>query len=57
MSAEQSPAPPSAQNEITDFRDLAFKVSDEQLEQLIERYTRDVTKYARLGKFDPVIGR
>lgn len=40
-----------------DFRDLPFQVSDSELEGLIERYTRDLTKLARLGKFDPVIGR
>lgn len=56
MSAEPTPTPePKA--EITDFRDLAFKVSDEEFEGLISRYCRDLTELARLGKFDPVIGR
>jgi ATP-dependent Clp protease ATP-binding subunit ClpA len=48
--AEAPPAAPS-------FRDLAFKVSDEEFEPLIEKYCRDLTNLARLGKFDPVIGR
>lgn len=40
-----------------DFRDLAFKISDEEFEGLIKKYCRDLTELARLGRFDPVIGR
>lgn len=34
-----------------------FKIEDEQLEYLLERFGRDLTKDAMLGKLDPVIGR
>ena len=57
----ETPAPsaaaPAAPAEVTSFRDLAFKVSNEEFEDLITRYTRDLTELARLGRFDPVIGR
>ncbi len=49
--------PPSASEPPKDFRDLPFTVPDEQFEDLIKKYTRDLTELARLGKFDPVIGR
>ena len=34
-----------------------FKISDEELENLINRYTRDITQQDREGKFDPISGR
>lgn len=34
-----------------------FVISDEELENLFGRYTRDVTAIDRSGKFDPVTGR
>jgi ATP-dependent Clp protease ATP-binding subunit ClpA len=34
-----------------------FVVSDEELETLLDRYTRDITAIDRAGKFDPVTGR
>ncbi len=34
-----------------------FKVSDEQLEELIHKYCRDFTALARMGRFDPITGR
>ncbi|MFN3826449.1 MAG: AAA family ATPase [Micavibrio sp.] len=34
-----------------------FLVSDEELEDLIFKYCRDVTKLAREGRFDPITGR
>lgn len=34
-----------------------FKVSDEQLEELIHKYCRDFTHLARLNRFDPITGR
>lgn len=40
-----------------DFRDLPFNVPNEQFEDLVSRFCRDLTELARLGKFDPVIGR
>ncbi|MDD3030011.1 MAG: AAA family ATPase [Alphaproteobacteria bacterium] len=35
----------------------SFSVSAETLEDLLHRYTRDVTAEARRGKFDPISGR
>lgn len=49
--------PAATPSERANFRDLAFKVPDDVFEPLVERYTRDLTQLARLGKFDPVIGR
>lgn len=60
MSAEPVPpsTPESAPEEaVKSFRDLAFKVSDEEFEGLVKKYCRDLTELARLGRFDPVIGR
>ena len=34
-----------------------FKVSDEELEDLIHKYCRDFTHLARLNRFDPITGR
>lgn len=34
-----------------------FKITDEELANLIHRYTRDITEQDRLGKFDPISGR
>jgi ATP-dependent Clp protease ATP-binding subunit ClpA len=34
-----------------------FRISDEELDGLLFRYTRDVTEQDRNGKFDPVTGR
>lgn len=34
-----------------------FVVSDEELEGLVHRYTRDITAMDRAGKFDPITGR
>jgi ATP-dependent Clp protease ATP-binding subunit ClpA len=34
-----------------------FKVSDEDLEDLIHKYCRDFTELARIGRFDPITGR
>lgn len=34
-----------------------FKISDEELNSLIKRYTRDITEQDREGKFDPISGR
>lgn len=34
-----------------------FVVSDEELNPLLQRYTRDVTALAAAGKFDPITGR
>lgn len=34
-----------------------FKITDEELANLIHRYTRDITELDRLGKFDPISGR
>lgn len=34
-----------------------FKISDDELNGLIHRYTRDITEQDRAGKFDPVTGR
>ncbi len=53
MSEAASPAPDAPKS----FRDLAFKVPDDVFEPLIQKYCRDLTELARLGKFDPVIGR
>ncbi len=53
MSEEQTATPSEPQS----FRDLSFQIPDAQMEHLIERFTRDITKLVRLGKFDPVIGR
>lgn len=56
MSAEPSPTPDSPEP-VKDFRDLPFKVSDEEFEGLVEKYCRDLTEMSRLGRFDPIIGR
>jgi len=34
-----------------------FIISDEELEGLLNRYTRDITAQERAGKFDPITGR
>ena len=34
-----------------------FVISDEELEGLIHRYTRDITQQEREGRFDPISGR
>ncbi|MCL2473645.1 MAG: AAA family ATPase [Alphaproteobacteria bacterium] len=34
-----------------------FSVSDEELQSLISRYTRDITDLDRQGRFDPISGR
>lgn len=34
-----------------------FLVSDEDLEELIHQYCRDLTKLAKMGRFDPITGR
>src|SRR5262249_26142439 len=34
-----------------------FNISDEELNGLISRYTRDITEQERQGKFDPITGR
>lgn len=34
-----------------------FKIPDEQLEELIHKYCRDFTDWARMGRFDPITGR
>lgn len=62
MTAEPEPTPPEnsapdAAEAPKSFRDLAFKVPDEDYEDLVKKYTRDLTELARLGRFDPVIGR
>lgn len=36
---------------------VKFKVSDEELEDLIHKYCRDFTHLARLNRFDPITGR
>jgi ATP-dependent Clp protease ATP-binding subunit ClpA len=35
----------------------SFVVSDDELEKLLNRYTRDITAQERAGKFDPITGR
>lgn len=37
--------------------EIKYKVSDEQLEDLIHKYCRDFTHLARLNRFDPITGR
>lgn len=34
-----------------------FKVSDQQLEELINKYCRDFTELDRMGRYDPITGR
>ncbi len=34
-----------------------FQISDDELNGLIQRYTRDITEQERAGKFDPITGR
>lgn len=36
---------------------LKYKVSDEELEDLIHKYCRDFTALAAMGRFDPITGR
>jgi len=36
---------------------IKYKVSDEQLEDLIHKYCRDFTQLARMNRFDPITGR
>lgn len=52
-----SPPPAGGAENGHDFRNLAFKISDEEFEGLVRKYCRDLTELARLGRFDPVIGR
>lgn len=34
-----------------------FKIPDDQLDELIHKYCRDFTDWARMGRFDPITGR
>lgn len=34
-----------------------FKISDEELEEMISRYCRDITALAKINRFDPITGR
>lgn len=34
-----------------------YRISDEQLEEMISAYCRDITALARMGRFDPITGR
>ena len=36
---------------------IKYKVPDEQLEELLHKYCRDFTQWARAGRFDPITGR
>lgn len=36
---------------------MKYKISDEELEDLIHKYCRDFTALARMGRFDPITGR
>lgn len=36
---------------------IKYKVTDEQLAELIHKYCRDFTALARAGRFDPITGR
>lgn len=36
---------------------IKYKVSDEQLDELVHKYCRDFTAWARAGRFDPITGR
>jgi len=38
-------------------KERRFLISDEELEELIFKYCRDVTQHAREGRFDPITGR
>jgi ATP-dependent Clp protease ATP-binding subunit ClpA len=42
---------------MTEAAKRPFQISDEELEGLIARYTRDITQQDRDGKFDPISGR
>jgi ATP-dependent Clp protease ATP-binding subunit ClpA len=42
---------------MTEQPKIRFKVTDDQLEELIHRYCRDFTQWARMGRFDPITGR
>ena len=37
--------------------DVKYKVSDDELEDLIHKYCRDFTQLAKLNRFDPITGR
>lgn len=50
--AEERKKKPQEKKELTEF-----KVSDEELEELLTEYTSDRTKLALEGKLDPIIGR
>jgi ATP-dependent Clp protease ATP-binding subunit ClpA len=39
------------------MRNPGFIISDEELEGLLHRYTRDITAQERAGRFDPITGR
>ncbi|HEY8192091.1 MAG TPA: ATP-dependent Clp protease ATP-binding subunit, partial [Alphaproteobacteria bacterium] len=34
-----------------------YKISDEELEEMISKYCRDITALARIDRFDPITGR
>lgn len=42
---------------MTEQPKIRFKVTDDQLEEIIHRYCRDFTQWARMGRFDPITGR
>lgn len=38
-------------------KEQKFKISDDELEELIHKYCRDLTELERMGRFDPISGR
>jgi len=62
ISADLIPVGESSQLTIMPTKDFAmtspaFVISDEELNGLLARYTRDFTAQDRAGKFDPITGR
>jgi len=37
--------------------DIQYKISDEELDELMEKYCRNYTKMAEMGRFDKIVGR
>lgn len=52
--AQQTDTEPA---EVKQASKIKFKVPDEQLEELIHKYCRDFTQWAREERFDPITGR
>lgn len=57
MAKAQQTENETTEAEVKQASKIKFKVPDEQLEDLIHKYCRDFTQWAREDRFDPITGR